>query len=426
MKPPVNLREVKCNIGNVKEEEAVSKKHKIIHVITRLDKGGSAENTLLTASGIDRKKYDVILVKGPSYESNISKEEHASVIAGLKEAQSKGVKIVNNRFLLRRINIFYDLLAFFSLFTFFVKEKPTIVHTHTSKAGLLGRSAAKLAQIPIIIHTPHGHVFFGYFGLFKTKMFILLERLASRITHKIVALTNREKEDYVLFKIADKDKFVVINSGIELNKFKALTLNENQNLKRELGIPENALIIGTVGRLEPVKGSGFLIEAAKYILSEYPNTYFLFTGDGYLRQDLEKKASRLGVEDHVIFLGWRKDVAKIISIYDIFALPSLNEGMGRVLAEAMALGRPIVASNIGGIPDLVTHGKNGFLVPPKNPELLAKYIQILIEDKEKRQSMGREGKEIVANFSREIMVERITNLYNNIVNLHLKIGESIF
>lgn len=393
----------------------MQKKYKIIHIITRLDKGGSAENTLLTALGINKKKYEVILVKGPTYESRMSNKEHATISADLKEARLKGVRIVNIPFLLRRINPVYDLLALFSLYVFLIKEKPSIVHTHTSKAGLLGRLAAKLAGIPIIIHTPHGHVFFGYFEPFKTKIFILLEKLASRITDKIVTLSNREKEDYVLFKIAEEDKLSVICSGIGLNKFKESLLSEKQNLKKELGIPENSLIVGTAGRLVPVKGPEFLIKAAKYVISKYPDAFFIFTGDGYLKQYLEKKASNLGLRENIIFMGWRDDAAKILSLYDVFVLPSLNEGMGRVLVEAMALGKPIVASNIGGIPDLVIHGKNGFLVPPKNPKELAKYIQVLLEDKDKREKMGLAGKEMAYNFTSERMVEKIANLYKKLL-----------
>jgi glycosyltransferase involved in cell wall biosynthesis len=395
----------------------MQKKYKIIHLITRLDKGGSAENTLLTVLGIDKKKYEVVLAKGPTYESRMSKEEHASVIADLKEAQLKGVKIVNIRFLLRRINPVYDLLALFSLYTLLIKERPTIVHTHTSKAGLLGTLAAKMAGIPILIHTPHGHVLWDYFGPLKTKIFIFLERLTSKITGKIVALTNREKEDYLMFRIAKEDRFVVIFSGVKLNKFKESLFGEKQNFKKELGIPENSSIVGTVGRLVPVKGPESLIKAAKYIISKYPDTFFIFTGDGYLRQDLENKAFKMGIKENIIFLGWRDDAAKIMSAYDVFVLPSLNEGMGRVLVEAMALGKPIVASNIGGIPDLVTHGKNGFLVAPKNPEELAKYIQLLLEDKEKREKMGLAGKEMALNFSAENMVEKIEELYGELLKV---------
>jgi glycosyltransferase involved in cell wall biosynthesis len=230
-----------------------------------------------------------------------------------------------------------------------------------------------------------------------------------------VALTKGEKEDYQLYKIAPEDKIVVINSGVELGKIKDLSLEERQNLRRQLGIPERSFVVGTAGRLEPVKGPEFLIEAAKDILSNYPQTYFVFAGDGPLKQRLERKAYELGINTNMRFLGWRNDVTRVISVYDIFVFPSLNEGMGRVLVEAMALGKPVVASNVGGIPDLVTHGKTGFLVPPKDPGQLARYIQVLIEDEGKRKRLGQAGKEMALNFKIEIMVKKIAELYDELL-----------
>ena len=228
------------------------KKSKIVHIITRLDKGGSAQNTLLTVLGTDMKKYDVLLFKGPTVESRMSQDENASVMADLQKAQLKRIKLVTIPLLVRRINPAYDVWVLICLFLLLIKEKPVIVHTHTSKAGFLGRLAAKLARVPIIVHTPHGHVFFGYFGPLKTQMFILLEKYAARITDRIVALTKGEKEDYQFYKIAPEDKIAVINSGVELEKIKDLSLEERQNLKRELGIPEKSFVVGTAGRLEPV------------------------------------------------------------------------------------------------------------------------------------------------------------------------------
>ncbi len=388
---------------------------KVLHIITRFDKGGSAQNTYLSLLGLRKKNYQLSLVSGLSLESEMKHEEIKATEKDIQILESEGIEFIQCPFLLRRINVIKDLKAFFDIWRIIKKYNPLIVHTHSSKAGLIGRLAAKLAGAPIIVHTPHGHVFFGYFGPFKTKLFIIFEKLASRITDKIVALTNREKKDHILFKIAEEDKFSVIYSGIELNILKESSSEEKQNLKKELGIPENSLIVGTAGRLVPVKGPEFLVKASKYIISKYPDTYFMFTGDGPLEQDLKRKALEMGISDNIIFLGWRDDLVKIISIYDIFVLPSLNEGMGRVLVEAMALGKSIVASNVGGIPDLVIHGKNGFLVPPKNPKELAKYIQVLLEDKDKREKMGLAGKEMAYNFTSERMVEKIANLYKKLL-----------
>jgi glycosyltransferase involved in cell wall biosynthesis len=380
-------------------------KLKVLYLITRLDKGGSAEDIFITAIGLDRRKYEVTLMSGPVEDPGQDRK---------KEIEECGIRHIFIPELVRNIKLFKDLIAFLKIYRVLRKEKFDIVHTHTSKAGFLGRLAAKLARVPIIIYTPHGHVFFGYFSSLKTKIFILLEKLASPLADKIVAKTNREKEDYISYKITSERRLAIICSGIDLNRFKELSSDEKLKIKKELGIPENSLVVGTAGRLVPVKGPEFLIEASKIIVSKYPDTYFLFAGDGPLRQSLEKKACRMGVKKNIIFLGWRDDVSKIISIFDIFVLPSLNEGMGRVLVEAMALRKPIVASCVGGIPDLVAHGKNGFLVPPKNPMELAKHIQLLLEDRGEREKMGSAGQETIFNFSKERMIEDTESLYEEL------------
>jgi glycosyltransferase involved in cell wall biosynthesis len=390
-------------------------KIKVLHTITRFDQGGSAQVVFLTLLGLKKQNFVPVFLTGLSLESQMKEKELTATENNIQQLKSEDIKFIQSPFLVRRINIIKDLEALFDMWRIIKKYNPLIVHTHSSKAGLLGRLAAKLAGVPIIVHSPHGHVFVGYFGPIKTKIFIILERLASRITDKIIALTQREKEDHIRLRIGSEDTFVIIHSGVELNKFKEMPLIEGQNLRKNLGLPEDALIIGTSGRLEPVKGPEFLIKAANRIISQYPNTFFLFVGDGSLRRDLEKKALDLGIEKNIVFLGWRNDVSKIISIYDIFVLPSLNEGMGRVLVEAMALGKPIVASNAGGIPDLITHGKTGYLVPPKNSKELAKYIQILLENKEKRVKMGLAGKKMALNFSKEIMVSKTVELYQHLM-----------
>jgi glycosyltransferase involved in cell wall biosynthesis len=389
---------------------------KVLHIITRFDKGGSAQNTYLSLLGLKKKNYKLSFISGLSRESEMKHEEIEAREKDIRRLESEGIEFIQCPSLVRRINIIKDIKAFFDLWRIIKKNNPVIVHTHSSKAGLIGRLAARLAGTPIIVHTPHGHVFFGYFGPFKTKLFIILEKAVARVTDKIVTLTNREKKDHILFKIADQDKFSVICSGLELNRLQESSPEEKHSLKKELGIPGNSLIVGTAGRLVPVKGPEFLVRASKYVISKYPETYFVFTGDGPLEQDLKRKVRKMGIAKNIIFSGWRDDLAKVISIYDVFVLPSLNEGMGRVLVEAMALGKSIVASDVGGIPDLVIHGKNGFLVPAKNPEQLAKYIQVLLENKDKREKMGLAGKKMALNFGAESMIEKIAGLYEELLN----------
>ncbi len=383
-------------------------KIKLIHIITRLDKGGSAENTFLTLKGLDKSRYEVSLITGPV--ENPSQDRRNQI-------EESGVNDIQVPQLRRNINLFYDLRALLKIRRLLKKEKPDIVHTHTSKAGLLGRLAARLAGIPSIIHTPHGHVFFGYFGALKTKMFILLEKLASRITDRIIALTPREKADYLSYKVAEEDKLVVIPSGIELHKCQPTPQEERSKLRKELGIPDRSAVVGTAGRLVPVKGPGFLLQAIGQVISEHPDTYLVFAGDGPLRKNLKKDAVDRGLAKNIIFTGWRDDMARVLSVFDIFCLPSLNEGMGRVLVEAMALGKPIVASDVGGIPDLIIPGKNGILVPPQNPGELAKQILFLIKNREEREKLGRAGKEMASAYSDEIMVKKIAELYEKVLKI---------
>jgi len=390
------------------------KKIKIIHIITRLDKGGSAEETLLTVRGLDKGIYDVALVRGLSIESNMAEDEAGAVEESVRDAEGEGVRVITVSSLVRRISPFYDLKAFFALIKILRYECPHIVHTHTSKAGILGRWAAFFARVPVIVHTPHGHVFWGYFGRLKTGIFILLEKISALITDRLVMLTEQEKNDHLHFHIAPENKFSVVHSGINLDRFSNTSVDPAA-MKRRLGIPEGNLVVGTTGRLTHIKGHRYLIEAAGKIVSSRPDTTFVFLGDGELLDELKNMASISGIEENIKFLGWRQDVAEVISTFDVFVLPSLNEGMGRVLVEAMALGKPIVASGIGGIPDLVADGKNGYLVPVGDVEVLAARIRRLLDDPEKREKMGNAGKRYAVNFSADAMVEKIDQLYHELL-----------
>jgi len=390
------------------------KKIKIIHIITRLDKGGSAEETLLTVSGLDRGIYDVALIRGISVESNMAEDESIAVEKSLRDVEGEGVRIITVSSLVRRISPFYDLKAFFALIKILRYERPHIVHTHTSKAGILGRWSAFFARVPVIVHTPHGHVFWGYFGRLKTGIFILLEKISALITDRLVVLTEQEKNDHLHFHIAPENKFSEVHSGINLDSFSNTSVDPAA-MKKKLTIPEGNFVVGTTGRLTHIKGHRYLIEAAGKIVSSRPDTTFVFLGDGELLDELKNMASISGIEENIKFLGWRQDVAEVMSIFDVFVLPSLNEGMGRVLVEAMALGKPIVASDIGGIPDLVVDGENGYLVPVGDVEVLAARIRTLLDDPGKREKMGNAGQRYADKYSLEEMMKKIDRLYRELL-----------
>ena len=386
---------------------------KILHIITRLDRGGSAKNTLLTCLGL-AEKYDLMLAHGLSLESHMTDWEKQSVDAHLKEAVARGVRIIPLESLVRRIAPVRDLCTFFSLFSLMVRAKPTIVHTHSSKAGLLGRWAAKLAHVPIIIHTPHGHVFFGHFGPLASKLFLVLERITSHITDRIIALTEAEKNDYIYFSVSKPHKIITIHSGVEIERYMNAEVNV-RGKKIALGLNPESLTVGLVGWLLPIKGPMYLLKAMAQVWKSIPGPELVFVGKGELEDELRKQAMEMGVADKVFFLGWRGDVPEIMQILDVLVLPSLNEGMGRVLVEAMAAGKPVVASLVGGVPDLIKDGENGLLVEPGEVNGLSRAITKLLMDEDIRYEMGQKGKNMSHDFSVESMIAKIDALYSNLI-----------
>jgi glycosyltransferase involved in cell wall biosynthesis len=394
---------------------------RVIHIITRLDMGGSAQETLLTVLTLDPQFHKVILIKGSTSESAMTLAELQKVNQQLAAACDRGVEIINLPSLVRRISPWNDFKAFILLLSLIRRYKPHIVHTHTSKAGALGRLAAWLARVPAIIHKPHGHVFYGHFGPQVSRFFLLVERLLSRITDHVVALTPMEARDHLTLKVLTADKISIIHSGVKLNRYHT-TAKKRQQKKKELGISPDSLVVGYVGWLIPIKGITHLVNAMAEVVQRHPSSLLVLVGKGDEKGEEEvklcKQVENLGIVDNVRFLGWRPDVNEIIGCFDIFALPSLNEGMGRVLVEAMSAGLPIVASRVGGIPDLVKHGENGLLVPPANPGALERAISDLLGDKSRRKHMGETGKKMCRPYSVEAMVEKIDNLYSRLLGEH--------
>jgi len=378
--------------------------------------GGSAQNTLLTCLKLSRK-YEMVLVCGLSQESNMSDSESQAVDRQIDDARVNGVKIVSIPSLLRRISPVHDTRALYDLVRIIKTEKPDLVHTHTSKAGILGRVAAKLAGVPNIVHTPHGHVFFGHFGPIFSRIFRWIERLFAPLTDRVVVLTDGESRDYTDLNVYPKNKHVKIHSGVDIEKFKQMT-NSAVEKKRSLGLDQNGLVVGFIGWLLPIKGPMHLLKAMEDVWQEYADTILVYIGKGDLDVDLRAEALKTGANGRVNFLGWRNDIDKIMPIFDILVLPSLNEGMGRVLVEAMAAGKPLVASNVGGIPDLVKHDFNGLLVPPGDEKALASSIKQLISNPQKAKMMGQCGRKLCNQFSLEAMVEKIDLLYQELFQFH--------
>ncbi len=404
--PSILVFAKKSSVGTGHDLSVTYNKIKVLHIITRLDKGGSAQNTLLTVSRLDKEKFDVTLLSGYTNDPN-------SEVADFTTRERLNYFCIPD--LVRRINLLKDIKAFCKIFVFIKKRKFDIVHTHTSKAGIIGRWAGKLAGVGIIVHSPHGHIFYGYFGWFKNNLFIFLEKLTSLITDRIITLTQRGKEEHIKYKIAPPNKFVPIYSGIDIKEFSNFQVNRVKE-KEKLNISLDVPVVGTVNRLDPVKGNQYLIASLSEVVKFFPTIKVIIVGDGSEKEKLKHYVTELGLSENVIFLGLCKDVRQILSTFDIFVLPSLNEGMGRCLLEAQALGIPVIATKVGGIPDVVEDGLTGILVSPRNPKEMAETIIRLLRNKAARKNMSEAAKKWIGErFGVESMVKKISDLYQEIL-----------
>jgi glycosyltransferase involved in cell wall biosynthesis len=381
-------------------------KIKIAQVITRMDWGGSPDIVRILSNRLDTLKFDVWLIYGATEHPSLKTKQF------LKFFEDRAVFIPH---LVRNLSIISDILAFIELYNLFRKEKFDIVHTHTAKAGTLARLAASLAGVKVIVHTPHGHNFYGYFSRLASICVVLIEKFLAIFTDKIVALTQLEYQDYLKFKLAGPSKISLIYQGLELDEYRVAD-SVAQKTREELKIRHEEQVVGIVCRLEPIKGAGYFIEAAREVLKSFDNLKLVIVGEGSLRKDLENMVKQWGLSDRFIFTGWREDVASVMSIFEILVLPSLNEAVGMVLIEAQSLGIPVIASRVGGIPEVVKDKETGLLVPSADYRSLAAAIKQLLADKGRLLRLGKQAKVWVnGRFRAEDMVETISQLYQKLL-----------
>jgi glycosyltransferase involved in cell wall biosynthesis len=379
---------------------------RVLRIITRLSVGGSSIHTILLTAHLNKETFHSQLLKGSE-----GKDE-GDLRDLLDRKQVDPVVIPQLR---RDISPKNDLVTFWRLYKWMCREKPDIVHTHSAKAGTLGRLAAKLAGVPIIVHTFHGHLFRGYFSPFKTRFVILTERLLSLISTKIVAVTESQKEELFRYRIAPWCKLVSIPLGLELNSLQNLE-TEKGRLRSELGLEDNQPLVGSIARLVPVKGHSYLLRAAKKVIAAVPETRFLIVGDGVLRGELQNQVRSLGIEDNVIFCGFRRDLSKIYADLDVVVLTSLNEGLPVAVIEAMASQKPVVAYDVGGVKDLIEPGVNGISLPFGEIDKLAESIVYLLRNPQERERLGRKGRQKVyprLHYSR--LLQDIEKLYSQLM-----------
>ncbi|MGD2126413.1 MAG: glycosyltransferase family 4 protein [Desulfobacteraceae bacterium] len=310
-----------------------------------------------------------------------------------------------------------DSLTLIDLALFLRKESYHIVHTHNSKAGFIGRLASKLAGVPVIVHTVHGFAFHNQEPLWRQSLFRNLERFASHWCDKMIFISQPLIDWALKERVTAEDKIVKIYSGVELDQFQPVKADARNKIRRKWKIGQKDAVIGMVSKLWEGKGHAILIRAFKRIKEEIQQAKLVIVGEGYLHDQLTGLASRLGLADSILFTGFQMDVSEIIATFDVAVLPSFFEGMGRVLLEAMAMEKPVVASAVGGIPDLVVHGVNGFLVSPGNVGELKEAIIKTLRDKKLARKLGKEGrKKITEQFSADMMVRSIDKVYRELLS----------
>jgi glycosyltransferase involved in cell wall biosynthesis len=274
----------------------------------------------------------------------------------------------------RSLHPLRDLVTLWKVYRLMRQVRPDVVHTHTAKAGFVGRTAAWLAGVPVIVHTFHGHVFHGYFSPRKTQFFLLLERLTGRMSDAVITLTASLRDELAdTYRVADRAKFRVVPLGLDLQPF-ADTARASGAFRQAWGLSPEKRLVGIVGRLVPIKNHALFLEAAVQVRQQVPQAHFVIVGDGELRGEIEAQVDALGLRDAVTFTGWQRDLAPIYSDLDALVISSDNEGTPVSVIEALSGGCPVVTTAVGGLPDLLDSGALGKLVPPRDADALSSAI----------------------------------------------------
>jgi glycosyltransferase involved in cell wall biosynthesis len=321
-------------------------------------------------------------------------------------AYERGVHPIKISKLSRKISAAADLKSLWRLIRFFRRERPTILHTHTAKAGTLGRLAAMAAGIPVRVHTFHGHIFSGYFSPALTRIFLAIERFLGRHTDCIIAVSPSQRKELVeTYRIAPPEKVVTIPLGFDLDRFLGVN-GYGGSLRAAAGCSREAALVGWVGRMTAIKDPTLFLESAFRIRAALPSAQFVMVGDGELREDCEARIRKAGLQDKVLLAGWKPDLSPVYADLDLLLLTSINEGTPLAILEAMASGRSFIATDVGGVRDLMIgtvrkeqgweRFDNGILVT-RDSRRIAEAAEYLLLRPDLRREMGCCGREFVRN-----------------------------
>jgi glycosyltransferase involved in cell wall biosynthesis len=380
-------------------------KVKVARIVARLNIGGPAVHIINLMAGLDPDRFENLLVVGRPGPN----EGDMGYLAS-----QKGIDPLIIPGLGRELSPLWDAQTTFKLARILRRQRPHIVETHTAKAGAVGRLAARLAGVPVVIHVFHGHVFHSYFGPAKTELFINIERGLARLTDRIITISPAQRRDVVdVYRIAPPERVITIPLGLDLGPFEPARQSCRGQFRSSLGISPDIPLIGFVGRLTAVKNPRQFIEVAGRVIRESPQARFVFVGDGELRPALEEQVGALGLAQTVIFTGWQANMPAVYSDLDLLVLTSLNEGTPVTVIEALATGVPVVASEVGGVPDVVTHQETGLLVPSGDAEATAQAILQFLRAPERAQRLALAGQRVVlGRFDLRRLVNDMDALYH--------------
>lgn len=402
---------------------------KIVHMITRLILGGAQENTILTCEGLHRRGHEVTLITGPP----LGPEGQL-----LDRARSEGYRVIELDKMRRAINPLHDVPTYRQLKKLLVEFDPDIVHTHSAKAGILGRRAAhalrlksattccsamskfRQAQLascgrPRIIHTIHGLAFHPYQSGLLNRLYIAFERKAAQQTDCFISVAQAMTEQALAAGIGQPEQYTKIFSGLEMDHFlHDPTQEEIAALRAELNIPSDAVVIATVARLFHLKGHEYIIDAAREIVKVHKNVVWLFVGAGKLRNQLERKITGCNLTEHFRFTGLvpPERVAPLLHASDILIHCSLREGLARALPQALLCSKPVISFDVDGAAEVVRDDLTGYLIAPRDIAALTQSQNKLIADADLRRRLGQNGREFCrCEFDHDLMVDRIERLY---------------
>ncbi len=382
------------------------KTFRVLHPITRLIIGGAQENTMYTAAMLDKSRFQTSVVSGPQTGSEGSL---------IEEVRARGVPLSILPELVREVNPRNDLRALWKLSKMMRQEGCTIVHTHSSKAGILGRLAARLAGVPIIVHTIHGWSFHDYMAPKVRLTYIFLERLAASLSDTMIVVAQQDIAKGVKHGIGRPDQYRLIRSAIPLEEFDPMKY-DRLTARDELGLARDAFVVGNVGRFSAQKNPLDWVRVAGAVSRRLPQARFLLVGDGPLRAQVEALLAQEGISSQTLLTGLRRDVGRMMAAMDVFLLTSLWEGLPRVIPQAMAMGLPVVANRADGTADAVIDGETGFLFEAGDTAGMSAAVMILCEHPEARQAFGRSGQVVARrDFDLRQMVHQIDALYTELL-----------